>query len=346
MSIVEKLTGGDQYGRHAAFLQEVYRGNPYWRAGDPAHTAAMMSNHSPFAKHSTAQAFWVRDDDRILATATALFDEGFNRHWKQDAGHIHFFEALPGADEEAKLVLNAACQWLSDRGSCYARLGFLYAWQIGLTIDAYDEAPTAFHTYNPPYYHGFVKNAGFHTERGLVEYRVRFNEDLADRYRSMVQSAQARLRPMDPARVLEDTGEFCKLYNEAFAEHWGAPQFTTEEAAGLTLGLAELLEPNFVWFAEDRGETVGFVYSLPDLNQLPEVRHGILLAIGVRKSHRGRSINLALAASSYLEMMKKGYESASYTVVLDDNYASRRTAEKLGCRAARNFVVYQKLLRS
>jgi len=279
MSIVEGLTRDDQYDRLATFFQEVYTGNPHWRAGDPAHTKAMISNQTPFAGHSTAQAFWVRDSDSILAAATALFDEGFNRHWKQDAGHIHFFEALPGAGEEAQTVLDAACQWLGERGCAFARLGFLYAWQIGLTIDAYEEPPTAFHTYNPPYYHGFVKNAGFQTERGLVEYRVRFSPDLANRYRDMIQSVKVRLRPMDPSRVWEDTETFCNLYNESFAGHWGAPQFTTEEAAGLTMGLGELLEPNFVWFAEDAGETVGFVYSLPDLNQLPQVRHGILLRL-------------------------------------------------------------------
>jgi len=43
-------------------------------------------------------------------------------------------------------------------------------------------------------------------------------------------------------------------------------------------------------------------------------------------------------------MIEQGYCSASYTVVLDDNWPSRRTAEKLGARAARNFVVYRRNL--
>jgi len=41
-------------------------------------------------------------------------------------------------------------------------------------------------------------------------------------------------------------------------------------------------------------------------------------------------------------MIERGYVSASYTVVLDDNWASRRTAEKLGCRVERNFAVYRR----
>jgi hypothetical protein len=41
-------------------------------------------------------------------------------------------------------------------------------------------------------------------------------------------------------------------------------------------------------------------------------------------------------------MIGRGYKTASYTVVLDDNWPSRRTAEKLGARVTRNFNVYRK----
>jgi hypothetical protein len=68
------------------------------------------------------------------------------------------------------------------------------------------------------------------------------------------------------------------------------------------------------------------------------------LSIGVRSQFRGRGINLGLAAKSYLAMMDRGYKTASYTVVLDTNWRSRRTAERLGARITRNFVVYRKEL--
>ena len=141
-----------------------------------------------------------------------------------------------------------------------------------------------------------------------------------------------------------DTELFCALFNETFTDHWGAAQFSADEFAGLIAGLEDLLDPQMIWFAEDGGETVGMVYTLPDLNQMPDVRHGVLLIIGVKQSHRGLGVNLALAARGYLRMIEKGFKSASYTIVLDDNKNSRRTAEKLGCRAARNFVVYRREL--
>jgi hypothetical protein len=52
-----------------------------------------------------------------------------------------------------------------------------------------------------------------------------------------------------------------------------------------------------------------------------------------------------MAARSYLNMSARGYRSASYTVVLDDNWPSRRTAEKLGARVTRNFNIYRRELK-
>ena len=70
--------------------------------------------------------------------------------------------------------------------------------------------------------------------------------------------------------------------------------------------------------------------------------HALLLTIGVRKAWRGKRINLMMAARSYLAMMERGCKTASYTVVLDDNWPSRRTAERLGGLVARNYNVYRR----
>ena len=41
-------------------------------------------------------------------------------------------------------------------------------------------------------------------------------------------------------------------------------------------------------------------------------------------------------------MIERGYQTESYTVVRDDNWPSRRTAEKLSAHVTRNFNVYRK----
>jgi GNAT superfamily N-acetyltransferase len=172
------------------------------------------------------------------------------------------------------------------------------------------------------------------------------------------------LRSIDFDRLEEDTVLFTEVCNDTFSEHWGAHPATVATMRGLTYGLKDFLVADFIGFAETDGETIGMVYSFPDLNQafhkmrgkklednmgefqkaLQQIDHGVLLIIGVKKKYRGRGVNLALAAKSYLAMIDLGYKTGSYTIVLDDNLPSRRTAERLGGRVVRNSVIYRRSL--
>jgi hypothetical protein len=364
---VRELHTAEEFQRYALFGQEVYRDNPYWVPPDPHLIVELVSGGSAHNGLSQVQAFWVEEGNQITGAVTAMVSDLYNRHWNEQMGHLCFFEAHPGQDGAVESLLQTACEWLKSRGSRAARVAMLPGWQIPLTIDAYDQVPTFIHTYNPAYYHSYFKNGGFETERGCVQYQIRFTDELAGRYRQMVEQATragVTLRPFDFDQLDEETALFTELFNDTFAAHWGATPLTVPIMEGLTAGLKDFLVPEFTVFAEVDGQTAGFVYSLPDLNQafhrmkgkdieehflefqeaLQTIDHGILLIIGVTEGFRGRGINLAMAARSYLAMIERGYQTGSYTVVLDDNWPSRRTAEKLGGRVTRNYVVYRRSL--
>ncbi len=332
------------YERYLDFPEQVYRGNPHWRPMNPEFLLERISGTSPAASHTQVQPFLSEEDGRVVATVTAMVDDAYNRHWQERAGHIFFFEALPEQDAAVEALMAAAVSWLRGQGANFARNGYMPHWELPLTIDAYHQPPTIFHRYNPPYYHCYFKNVGFRTERGVVEYRVRFTPELRTRYEQMVQCASRaghRLRSWDFSRPDEENALVTRLINETFSAHWGFGPLTTAEMAGI-FKLGPMLPGQITGIAERDGEPVGVVLSLPDWNQGEHIDHGVLLVIGVLPSERGRGVNLALAAHSYLAMLDLGYKSASYTTVLDDNWPSRRTAEKLGCRVERNFVVYRK----
>jgi len=93
------------------------------------------------------------------------------------------------------------------------------------------------------------------------------------------------------------------------------------------------------------------VLGLPDLSMMATLddgrelwgtEHLNMLGIGVHQSARGRGVNLAMAATSYLALVKRGATHTSYTLVLDDNWPSRRTAEKLGASVCANYLVYRR----
>jgi hypothetical protein len=54
--------------------------------------------------------------------------------------------------------------------------------------------------------------------------------------------------------------------------------------------------------------------------------------------------NLAMAAYAYRELVRRGAK-LSNTLVLNDNWPSRRTAEKLGAFVCANYIVYRRNVR-
>jgi hypothetical protein len=51
-----------------------------------------------------------------------------------------------------------------------------------------------------------------------------------------------------------------------------------------------------------------------------------------------------MAAYAYLELVRRGAK-LSNTLVLNDNWPSRRTAEKLGAFVCTNYIVYRRNVR-
>jgi hypothetical protein len=49
-----------------------------------------------------------------------------------------------------------------------------------------------------------------------------------------------------------------------------------------------------------------------------------------------------MAAHAYLRFAAEGYRCLSYTIVLDHNWPSRRTAEKLGAYVCANYLAYRR----
>ena len=124
----------------------------------------------------------------------------------------------------------------------------------------------------------------------------------------------------------------------------------------MLLPLGGTLVADLSVIATINGNPVGAVFSVPDLSGLlAQVRRGVklnpergggtrgaLINIGVLESARARGIAQAMAARSFLGMAQHQMRYAGYTLVLDDNWASRRTAESLGARVTGNFVTYRR----
>jgi len=317
----------------------------------------LMTGASALAAGKTMKAFAAREAGEIQARVLAFVDPAYARRWNDKLGHLAFFEARPAAHRATRELMDAACQWLRDRGCEAARAGFFLPIEMPFVIDEYDALPPNLLRQNPGYYHAFIKDAGFECEKGLVDYKIRVTPELVARYESALEAARRggfEIVPLKDIAPSRRVSEFAPAFNEAFYNHWGFIAASIEAYAEMLVYFEMLgaLETSVI--AYRNGEVVGTLVVAPE-----ETAHAVLkpgrtlddseklnfLGIGVREPARGRGVNLGMASYAYLKLIERGAKYLSYTLVVDDNWPSRRTAEKLGAKVCANYAAYRRNFR-
>jgi hypothetical protein len=339
------------------FHDRVYADRGAFWPAFPALEVPFVGGTGPLAEDRRCRPFVVREGGTIVARVLAVVDERYRRHWGEQLGHVVKFEALPDAQSAVCAMMDAACEWLADQGAQAARCG-MGALDMPFVTDEYELLPPSILRFNPPYYHGFLKDAGFEEEQSYVDYRIEVRPDLVARWDDAVTSAEragfrlVRLRDVPAKRRAPLTAG---IFNETFSTHWGMSPVTVAEQATY-LDLFESvggLDTSVVGYRDDEPmgqvtavpETSAFAFVAPGRTLRPEERLN-WLGIGVRVPARGRGLNLALAGYAFRELARRGAEHMSYTLVLDDNWPSRRTAERLGAEVCANYVAYRREFRS
>jgi GNAT superfamily N-acetyltransferase len=354
---IEVPKGRDALHEFVLFHDRVYA---YRGARWPAPLElqlSMLTEESPLARERAIRPFLSRDGGDIVARAVAVVDQRYIRHWKEQLGHIIMFEALPDSHEAVRLLLDEACAWLARQGVHAARTGFGLL-DFPFVIDAYDPLPPSLLRQNPPYYHVLIKQAGFETEKGFVDYKIRARPELVARWERALTGARRAGYAIVPLKdVARDRRirEFADTWADTFKAHWGFTPFTEDELAYLfdAFEPTGILETSVLAYEGD--DPVGMLFVAPDDpghavlapgRPLGEAEKLNILGIGVRERARGRGVNYAMAAYAFLDLVRRGWTYLSYTLVLDDNWPSRRTGEGLGATLCANYVAYRRNFRS
>jgi len=317
---------------------------------------AVLTGETPFSEGRTVRPFLAREGSKILARVLAVVDARYNRHWHERLGHLCWFEALPNTREATKKLMDDACEWLKSQGTEAARAGSGLL-EFPFVIDDYESLPPNILRHNPVYYHALLKEAGFESEKGFVDYKLEVRPELVSRWESMLAAAHRAGYEVVPLRDIPESRrvrEFTTTFNDTFKAHWGWAPYTAAEMSSLlgAIGRIGALDTSVIAYRE--GEPVGMLLLVPEHSSAAVLKPGRtlrdseklnVLAIGVRETARGRGVNLAMAGYGFLELVRRGAKYLSYTLVLDDNWPSRRTGEKLGASVCANYLVYRRNFR-
>ncbi len=353
---IETPQGKEALGEFIQFYDQVYAyRTAYWRT--PARLQmAILTGEGPFAEGRTVRPFLAREGSRILARVLAVVDARYNRHWHERLGHLCWFEALPDTRAATRRLMDDACEWLKSQGTEAARAGSGLL-EFPFVIDDYESLPPNILRHNPAYYHTLLKDAGFESEKGFVDYKLEVRPELVARWQSMFEAVHRAGYEIIPLRDIPESRrvrEFTATFNDTFKAHWGWTPYTEAEISSLLGGIGRIGGLDTSVIACQEGKPVGMLLLVPEHSSSVVLKPGRtlqdseklnVLAIGVREVARGRGVNLAMAGYGFLELVRKGAKYLSYTLVLDDNWPSRRTGEKLGASVCANYLVYRRNFR-
>ena len=355
---VEQVSSRHAFEEFARLPYQVYAGHPVWWPPDVQNEIDFLSRRTPVAAYLDVAGFCARRGEQMVARVSAVVNRRYNDHWNERLGHLIHFEALEEENQATVAMLRAAMEWLRARGMAAVRSGFAAFLDYPYAIDNYHRLPSFLLRGNPAYYHCYLKEAGFEVEKGQVDYTAPLDSEMQSRFRNIVDATLARgvsIKSWRQYGFLAAIDAWTEVTNAAFARHWGWNPVTRAEVRPMLVSLGDTAVADLSIVAEVQGEVVGAVFSVPDWStMLARIKRGVtldpdrgggtrgaLINIGVAEAARGRGIAVAMAARSFLTMAQQGMRYAGYTLVLDDNWASRRTAESLGARVTDNFVTYR-----
>jgi GNAT superfamily N-acetyltransferase len=354
---IEIPQGNEALTEFVQFYDQVY---DYRDARWPAPMELqlpILTGDSPFAQGREIRPFLAYEGSSIIARAAAVMDQHYKRHWQERLGHLIMFEALPDSREATKLLVDTACEWLKQQGAEAARAGFGLI-DFPFVTDDYESLPPDLARQNPDYYHRLLKDAGFESEKGWVDYKIEVRPELIGQWNRALETARRggyEILPLKDISNVRRISDFTATWKDTFKSHWGFTPLSEDEMSLLF----EAFKPVGVFdtsvIAYHDGAPVGMLFVVPEVTATAILKPGRvlkdseklnILAIGVRASARGQGVNLAMAAYAYLELVRRGAKYLSYTLVLDDNWPSRRTAEKLGAFVCANYMVYRRNFRT
>ncbi len=353
---VETPQGEDALRQFVLFHDRVYTYRAArWSAPLDLHLA-ILGGGGPFAREREIQPFWALDRGEVVARAAAVIDRRYQRHWGEALGHVILFEALPDTQEAVSALMDEASRWLAERGAIAARAGF-GLFDLPFAMDAYEALPPSILRQNPSHYHLLLKHARFEVEQGWVDYKARVTPELVERWERALEGARRSGYAITPVREVpraRRVREFTAVWADTFKRHFGWSAFSEEELSYLfdEWESSGFLDTSVLAYEGDAA--IGMCLVVPDDPThtvlapgriLDDAERLNLLAIGVREQARGRGLNYALAAYSLLALARRGAKWVSYTLVLDDNWPSRRTGEGLGASLCANYLTYRRNFR-
>jgi hypothetical protein len=373
---IQRVTSRRSLRRFVDFAYRLYEPGRYPNWVAPLRVAvedALDERKNPFYHDAARALFLAERDGEVVGRIAAIENRAHNRFHDDRVGFWGFFECI---DDQAvaDALFAVAEEWLAARGreSMRGPMNPSTNYECGLLVEGFEHRPTFMTAWNPPYYDTLCARAGFAKAKDLLAFwfdgettGYALPEFVARQAERALTASRLTFRDMDPRRFDEEVAGLWTVYNDAWEKNWGFVPMTRPEFLHMAKDMKNLLDPRFAFVAELGGEPVGFMLALPDYNEvlvrnrsgrlLPlgvplmlwgkrRIRDMRVMALGVRRSARSRSI-LALFTHEIMRRGQRyGKNGAEASWLLEDNQLIVKPMRAMGARERMRWRVYERAI--
>jgi GNAT superfamily N-acetyltransferase len=354
------------------FPSRLYEKDPIWVPPVWAdERTAYIKEKNAILVNSDFDLLLVYDDQgRTAGRCLVYIDHTYNSYYQSKTGFFGAFECVDSYTA-AEILLNEAAAWLGERGMD-RMLGPInpVAEFWGFLLEGFDTPPVFLSPYNPPYYNDMMERYGMGKAKDLLSLEAsrEWGYTIPERFERFSEILLQRcpgfgLRKIDTKNLIREAEHIWEITNTALSSNWGYVPVDRGVMEDMVRRLKPVLDPDAVWFVEDRGNPVGFALGFPDINPIlsrtrgrlfpfgfirilrakKTVQRYRLLSLAVLPEYHGKGLDVLLYRQLYRALSPK-ITTLEANYILEDNLRIRNALEKLGLRHIKKYRIYEKAI--
>ncbi len=355
---------------------QIYKDDPHWVPPLRMIMRDLLNvKKNPFFKHAYIYPLVAYQNGRPVARIAGIVDENHNKYHKDRVGFFGFFEC-PDNPVLAKELFSKVQVWLKEWGMGAMRgpMNPTVNHECGLLIEGFNSDPFVMMPHNLPYYSKLIEQAGFKKCKDMYAFNIYHNNEFAPKLIAQAERlkkrADVKFRCINMKKLYEEIFLLVEIFNDAWSTNWGFVPMEKDEIIKFAKELKDIVDPRLIFFAEVKGEAVGFGLAIPDINiAFKKIKDGKLFPFGLPKllwylkgpgkkaikrcripilGVRKKFQPMGIGSLLFLEYLKQapgyGYPTGEASWILEDNISMIKAAEKMVGEKTKTYRVYEQSL--
>lgn len=368
-----EITTGDRRAAFAVTANAYPADSPYvppmWadfdRMLDPARNPLARDGHGRFVLFTA-----LRDGKALGRIVAAIHDASNARHGTSRA-QFGYFDCVDDP-EVAAALLGAAETWARERGmvEIAGNFNLTAMQQIGVVTGGFEGAPYTDMVWSPPHMARLLEANGYVPTFPMTTFEIALagvdpRQLLGEKQRAILADRDYRWMPIDRRHFSARLEESRLILNDGFDAN---PMFVPPSAAEYSFQAGDMMwviDKRISTVVHHRGEPVGAIIAIPDLNPLVRAtggrigpgfpfrflwhrwtnRRAVIVYQSVSRTFHNRGLNGAMLYKVTSALKAAGYTGLGGTWIADVNGPSLRQAQKAGAKPLHRLHLFAKALR-